>query len=723
MSTRRSWSSASWYRVAGFRPRLRAHARLHRHTYRGQVWYVLQDRASGRFHRMSPEAHRLVAMMDGQRSLEDLWAHAMRNFDVDAVTQDELVRVVGKLYSADVLVGDVPPDIAELSDRGRRGRRQKLVKSVLNPLALRVPLIDPDDLLTATMPLVRPLFGWIGWALFFGVFAYALALAAINWGPLTENVVDRVLSTQNLILLLISYPAIKAVHELGHAYTIKRWGGHVHEIGVMFLVFLPVPYVDASDSIAFASKWRRALVGGAGILAEIFLASVAMIVWAGAEEGLVRAFAFNVMLIGGISTLLFNGNPLLRFDGYYVLSDLIEIPNLAQRANKYLGYLVQRHAFGLDHAESPVTARNERAWFVFYGIAAYLYRIVITTAIVGLVATRFFVIGLILAGWALFLMLILPMLKGLWYVIASPALRRHRMRALGLVAGTVGAVVAILVAVPVPHRTVVDGVVMPDPAAYANARTDGTVVELMVASGDRVRAGDPLVRLYDPLLEARRDVLAARVVEVQRRREGANPSDQTGLGIIDEELAAARADLAETETRIANQVVHAGLDGEVILPVEADLVGRYARRGDMLAVVAPFADPRIQVAVPETSADLVRSRTRAIALRFATDAGTSFDARVVRAAPGLSRVLPSAVLSAQGGGGAVLDPAARPGELRTFTPHAQLELALSVPTPIARYGERVHVRFDHGDSPVASRIARAAMRVFLNYFAATSGAA
>src|SRR6266700_3652649 len=115
----------------------------------------------------------------------------------------------------------------------------------------------------------------------------------------------------------------------------------------MFLVFMPVPYVDASSSASFREKWRRALVGSAGIIVELLLASFALFVWLDAEEGLVRGFAYNVMLIGGISTVLFNGNPLLRFDGYYVLADLLEIPNLADRSKKYIGHLLIRYIFGV----------------------------------------------------------------------------------------------------------------------------------------------------------------------------------------------------------------------------------------------------------------------------------------------------------------------------------------------------------------------------------------
>ena len=232
-------------------------------------------------------------------------------------------------------------------------------------------------------------------------------------------------------MLLIAYPAVKALHELGHAYAIKRWGGEVHEIGLMFLVFMPVPYVDASDSLSFPSKWKRAFVASAGILVEALLAAIAMIVWESAESGMVRAFAFNVMLIGGVSTLFFNGNPLLRFDGYYVLSDIIEIPNLGRRANQYLGYALQKYLLGADPPTNPATAPGEPAWFLFYAIASFVYRLFIFTAIVLLVASKFFSLGIFLAIWTLFLMFGLPLLKHSWFLFTAPSLRRHRDRRFG----------------------------------------------------------------------------------------------------------------------------------------------------------------------------------------------------------------------------------------------------------------------------------------------------
>jgi putative peptide zinc metalloprotease protein len=713
----RSWSSGAWYRVAGFRPRLRAHASIYRHQFRGDIWFVLQDRSSGRFHRFTPEAHRLIAMMDGQRSLDDIWALACDQLEVDAVTQDELVSLIGRLHTADVLRGDVPPDIVEMSERGRKMKRQKMVRSVLNPLALRVPVFDPDDFLTATMPLVRPLISVFGALLWLLLIVYGGVLLALNWDPLTENVADRVLSTDNLPLLLVSYPLIKAFHELGHAYTIKRWGGGVHEIGVMFLVFMPVPYVDASDSIAFDNKWRRVLVGAAGILVELALAAIAMIVWANAEEGLVRAFAFNVMLVGGVSTLLFNGNPLLRFDGYYVLCDLIEVPNLGQRANKYLAYLVQRFGFGMTWAENPVTARGEARWFVFYSISAFIYRLFITFAIVTLVATKFFIIGIVLACWAVFLMLVLPVLKMGWYLFTSPQLRRKRGRALGVTFGSLGAIVAVLLFVPVPYHTMAEGVVAPPQQAYVNAASAGVVSEISVSSGETVTAGTPLAVISDPLIASQRAVLVARINELNQRLSVELSFDPVAARIMQQERDAAQAELELTDFRIDALTLRASMDGQVILSNKADLIGRYARPGQLFAVVADYDDPLIRVVVTEDKADLVRRRTESLSVRFAAAPEETYPAHIASDTPALSRDVPSLALTPEGGGLIVLDPAAPLSAPLALDGLYHLDLRLNASHSVSTYGDRVYVRFSHGSAPIAERLYRRASQIFLRYLA------
>lgn len=712
----RGFLSPNWYRVGPLRLRLRAHARFHRTLYRGGVWYVLQDRTSGRFHRFSPEAYLLVGLLDGRRGMEEVWEAASARLGDDALTQDDVIRLLGQLHAADVLLGDVPPDIEDLSERGRRQRRKRLAMSMLNPLALRLPVFDPDALLTATSLIARIVFSRLGALLFLALLGWALLLAGQHWPRMAADVADHVLAAENLALLLLTYPVVKALHELGHAYAVKRWGGEVHEIGLMFLVFLPMPYVDASDSMSFASKWKRALVGGAGILVELALACIAMVVWANAEPGLARALAFNVMLICGVSTLLFNGNPLLRFDGYYVLSDLIGIPNLAQRANSYFFHLIQKHLFGLRDAPNPVTARGEPAWLFGYAVAAFLYRLMLTLTIALLVGTQFFLVGVLIAIWSLVLMLGVPLAKGARFLLSGPALRRQRGRALAVTAGGFAALAALLFALPLPHATVAEGVIWVRGEATLHAGADGTVVALHAEQGAALGQGAPILLIEDPALAARARVLAGRVAELEAHHAMRDLSDPVRARITLEELNLAKADLAAVRERLGHLTLRSRAEGRLSLHRPNDIIGRHVRRGELLGHVVPAEDPVIRVVVPESEADLVLQRTRAVALRRASERARVLEARIERISPRLEENLPSPALATAGGGGVSLDPT-DPLRARTIGRFLHLDLALAEAPEAMRLGERVHVRFAHGAEPLAGRLWRGVRQVFLRHFA------
>jgi len=304
--------SPSWYRVASLRPRMRSHVRIHRHSFRGEIWFVLQDEAAERTHRFSAAAHRVIGLMNGERTVQQIWESASTQLGDAAPTQEDVIRLLGQLHAADALLCDVPPDTMEMFRRFERHERMKWRRRLWTPLALRFPLVDPDRFLQRTQWLVAPLFGWFGALLWLAAVGSAAVLAVSRWTDLTSNIADRVLAPENLFALWLIYPVVKALHELGHAYATKRWGGEVHEIGIMLLVLTPVPYVDASSASGFKDKRQRMVVGAAGIAVELFLGALALFVWVSVEPGIVRTVAYNVMLITGVSTLLFNGNPLLR---------------------------------------------------------------------------------------------------------------------------------------------------------------------------------------------------------------------------------------------------------------------------------------------------------------------------------------------------------------------------------------------------------------------------
>ncbi len=707
--------SPSWYRVANLKPRLREHVQIHRHDYRDQVWFILQDHAASRSHRFTPAAERFIGLLDGRRSVQVVWDATNDQLGDAAPTQDEAIRLLGQLHAADALICDVTPDTRELFRRYQRHERQKWKKRLWTPLAIRFPLIDPERFLAWSLPAVRPLFTWAGLVLWLVVVTTGGVLAAMHWSDLTENIVDRAMTPQNLLLLWLIYPVVKALHELGHGYATKRWGGEVHEMGIMLLVFMPVPYVDTSAAWGFRDKRKRMLVGAVGIMTELFLGALAMMVWVEAEPGAVRTIAYNVMLISGVSTLFFNGNPLLRFDGYYVLADALEIPNLATRSNKYYGYLIQRWLYGVRDSESPARAKGEKFWFLVYGFSAFVYRMVIVFVIILYIAGKFFALGVLLAIWATTTQLLIPLGKNIVFLVSSPKLKQRRGRAIAVTAGVVGVIAAALFVVPVPLRTETQGVIWLAEQSQVRAATDGFVTGFLAGAGSAVRAGEPLIRTEDPFLQARVQVLAAQLGELQARYQAEQVRNLVEAAVIREEIAAVEADLQRAREKAADLVIRSPKAGLFIAPGHRDLAGSFLRQGQVVSYVMQAEDLTVRVIIQQRDIDLVRQRTRKIEVMPGDWEGEPFPATILREVPAGSMRLPTPALGSLGGGPIPVDPSDGRG-LTTLERVFQFELVIPPEAVPGHVGGRVHVQFDHGTEPLGLQLYRSLRQLFLKRF-------
>jgi len=706
--------SQSWYRVADLKPRLRSHAQIHRHTYRGRDWYVLQDHASNRFHRFSPEAYRVIGLMDGKRTLNEIWEAACAELGDDMPTQDEVVQLLSRLHQADVLQSDMPPDVQDLHERRVRQRRSRVLGQLRSPLAVRIPLIDPERFLAATAFLVRPFIGVPGLLVWCATVTVGVFLLVSHWGPLTANLADRVLALENLFLLWLIYPLVKTLHEFGHAYTIKRWGGEVHEMGIMILVFVPIPYVDASSSTAFWDKRRRIVVGAAGILTEMFLAALAVIVWVNVEPGAVRAVAFNTMIVAGISTILFNGNPLLRFDAYYILSDLLEIPNLAMRGARYMGYLVKRYALGMKDEESPASAPGEAPWLAVYAVTSFVYRVFIVIRIGLFVASKFFVAGVILAAWGLAGMFVFPFLRTVRNALTERSMQEQRGRILALCVLAIGLLAGPLLLIPVPSFTVAEGVLWAPENARVHASSEGFVERVVASPGREVKKGDPLVLCRNADLAAEERVLEARVRELSAKLRRSLTRDRTEAVILRDELERVTAELERTRTEREDLLIRSPADGVFLFPEAEDAPGRFLQRGAPLGYVVDFSRVTARVVVPQKHVDRVRTSTRRVEARLAERIPDEIQAEVLREVPAASRDLPSLALSLEGGGSLALDPREKK-QARAFETLFHFEVRLPE-QDLWSVGERVYVRFEHDAEPLAFRWYRGIRRTFLSRF-------
>lgn len=709
--------SASWFQVARLRPRLKGHLRVRRHRYRGATWYVIDDGAAGRAHRFPKGAYELAGRLDGTATVEELWTLLVDRLGEDAPTQDDVIAALGQLHAADLLASDALPDAAEAYDRHKKERRQIWLQNLKSPMSLRLNLVDPDRFLTRTANAFAPMFGPVGMAIWLAVVLPAVFIAAANWTELTGNLADRVFAAGNLLLIGLIYPVVKSIHELGHGYAAKRFGREVREMGLMLLIFIPVPYVNASHASALPSKWQRALVGAAGMIAELFVAALATYAWVLLEPGLARSVAFNVMLIAGVSTLLVNGNPLLRFDGYYILTDLIEIPNLGARANRYWGHIAEKYLFRTPGMRPFEATPGEKRWFLAYAPAALVARLVMMFSIALFVAQKYFVVGVLIALWTLWSGVGLPLWKMGAHVFSSPQLHGNRQRAVRTSMALAAALFLLLFVIPAPHHVNALGIVWLPEEAHLRAQTEGTIRRILAAEGHEVRRGAPLVETENPVLRAQVDQLAGRLRELQAEADAQLSGDMVKRQISQDAWRETARQLAIQQRRLEGLTMTAGTSGTLAFSLApgADLAGRYVEKGALIGYVTPGHADVARIAVPQDDVALVRDRLGTIRFRLASMPGRSFTGKLVRAVPGGTQELPSAALASSNGGTIPVDPNDTKG-LTALNRVFLFDIALPRELRGARFGTRVHARLSVGWEPLGWQGLRRLRQLFLSRF-------
>jgi putative peptide zinc metalloprotease protein len=704
--------SSSWYRVEKLRPGLRSHASVSRHRYRGESWYVLHDHATGRVFRLRPATYAIVGRMDGTRTVDELWQETARVLGEEVPSQDELIHLLSQLSSADLLQTEMTPDTAGLIERAGRAERMLWTRNLLNPLAYRMRFWYPDKFFERTMPWVGWVFSQGGVAIWLAVVIPALALAALNWSRLTSDLSSHILAADNVLTISLVVLVLKCAHELGHGYAVKAFGGAVHEIGVMFLVLVPMPYVDATAAAEFRSKWRRALVGAAGMIVEVFLAALAFYVWLAVEPGLIRSIAYNFIFAAGVATILFNGNPLLKYDGYYILSDLIEIPNLGQRAARLWQHLVDRYFFRLEGLEDFRATAAERIWLAIYAPASFVYRQLVMVAIALFIAAEYRAIGVGLAIWCMLLGVGLPIGKAVWLVMAGPRYRLNRRRVVSLTAGGLATAFTLLFLIPIPLSTTTEGVVWLPDSAHVRARTGAFLHHFTAEPGALVATGEVLVDSEDPQLRTEIEALRERLRELEARLSAERVSDRVAAAVTTTELKYAKAELAVATDRDSRLRIASPAAGVFYVERPQDLPGRYVKEGQLVGYVLPSGSRIVRATVRQDDIDLVRSRLRRVFVRLAERPEDLQAARLVREVPAGQADLPSRALGGSSGGATAVDPR-DPKGVKTLQRVFQVDLELPS-TSAAAFGSRVHVRFEHQWEPLGTRTWRRGRQLVLS---------
>ena len=372
MATSSRTFSESWHRVANLKVSLIPTVSMRKQLFRGETWYVLYNPFNNQFFRLRPEAHYFVSRLHPQRTVEEVWTECLDRYPDAAPGQEDVVQLLTQLYQANLLYFEMPADSQKLFERYSKRRQREIRSKLISIMFIRIPLIDPQRFLNWIKPLTKYLVNPIG-ALLWLLVVFSAGKIVIDHFDVVFEQAQGILAPDNLALLYIGLILVKTLHEFGHAIVCSRYGGEVHTMGVMLLIFTPLPYMDATSSWSFRSRWRRALVGAAGMIIELFIAALAVFLWARTGPGTLHSLAYNMMFIASVSTLLFNANPLLRFDGYYILSDLMDIPNLSTNSMKHLRHLTERYLFGYKESVSPSQTRKEAVWLTVFGILSGIY--------------------------------------------------------------------------------------------------------------------------------------------------------------------------------------------------------------------------------------------------------------------------------------------------------------------------------------------------------------
>ncbi len=699
--------SARWHRVAGLCPRLRPQVELRRQVQRGVDWFLIVDSSADEVRRINPAAYQLVGRFDGRTPVQQLWEALLEAAPEQAMTQNEVVQLLVALHGRQLIEFDRAPDV-EAVFRGRDRVRSRRRWQVVNPLAFRLPLVDPSRWLR---PLLRPsawLFSATGLLLWSLLVLAALLAAAPHAAEIASEASRLMRSPQALAAGWLLYPLIKLVHESAHALAMMRWGLMPRQAGITLLVLTPVPFVDASAADTLRHPHQRAVVSAAGILAELAIAALAFGVWLAVEPGTVRDLALTAVLIGTVSTLLVNGNPLLRFDGYFVFTDLLDLRNLGTRSARWWRGRLRAALLADRHTPPMECLPGERRWLIAYAPLSTAYRLGLSLLIALWVGSFSSLLGLVVGGLMFSITLGLPLLAGL------KALAAQHSAVAWLRVGAALGLLALLLAWPLPHRTLVQGVVWPAEQALIRAGTDGFVAEWLQADGQTVQAGDVVARLEDEELAARRASLLADATELDVQLFTALASAPDEAVALRERLAFSQAEIARLDERLTALAVRAQTTGTLVLPRQQDQQGRFLRRGELLGHVLSDAPLTLRVALPQHEAELLRDSAPEVQVRLASAPQQVQAGRIVRDLSGAVFTLPSAALSDRAGGPLATAPD-DPDGLRSASPVVLLDIAVSG-LGSRQIGERAHVRLDHGERSLAVRWARQLRQLLLRHF-------
>lgn len=685
--------------------KLRADLIVQPQFYEGMTHYVVKDPIALKYFRFKQEEYFLLEQLDGNTSLQDVKRKFERKYRPQTIAIDDLMRFTSQLHEAGLILIDTSEQAKVLVQRRRKNKWKKFTQFFANILFIKIPLVDPERLLNWMYPFFRWIF--TPWFITFsvGCMLAAITLVLSQWSTFQAKLPEfqSFFNWHTILYFWCSLGVIKVIHEFGHGLTAKHYGGEVHEMGMLFLVLTPALYCDVTDSWLLPSKWKRIWISAAGIYVECFLASIATFVWWNTEPGLLNSLMLATMFICSVNTILFNANPLLRYDGYYVMSDYLEIPNLRIKSTQFFGYLIQEKVLGLEIPVQSYMPKSRRVLFVTYAIASYLYRWVITFSIIFFLSQVLKPYGLqsisyMLALGALIPLLVLPLVKIIKFVRQPGRMRKVKKARAAACFAAFAATVAGILLIPTPLRVSGTLVLRPADQAIVYSEVPGRLVELKVRDGDAVYEGDLLATLSNPEKFREREQLQREQNINLVKYEFHNSSIRgTDRGMAQQYLEQAQA-IEPLLTKVSEQIDRLNLfaprDGIAMGVPHPETLGQWLEPGKPFCEVGDPVVMEARLILDQSDIDLIRRGSKTWVKIYGGSEQTIISQVSDIAERSREEVPPE--LSQLAGGEIATEPDQKTGQVRPLKPVFEIVIPLDNSDLTLQTGQRGFAKIDGG---------------------------
>lgn len=589
---------------------LRPELTFHLQEYKGKPCYLIEDELNSRYFRTGLAEYNFISLLDGSTTVAQAVAQTASQLGNLAITESDAITICKWLLDNNLASTGVSRTSERLIESFEESHRKRTLQK-LNPVTPKFPMFNPDRLVELINSTIGWLFSFPSFLVWLTVVAIGLYHVAANW-DLMKGSASTVLSTNNWIWLGLTWIVLKCFHEIAHGVVCKRYGGTVRQAGMVLIVLIPLPFVDVSSSWRFPSKWHRIYVAAAGMYTEVFIAAFAAIIWSQLDTGVLKHQCYNIMIAGSVTTLFFNANPLMRFDGYYMLTDWLETPNLGSHGQQFLKWVGKKFYLGLD-AKRPSWPEGRGAAVAIYAVLAFAWRILICAALILAAESVLFGAGIVLASLAVGMWIVWPIIKLLKYVFVSSETEEkpNAVRFCFVTSGLVAAIWGVFNYMPWYARVQAPAIV--DYATKAEIRTPvgGFVKQLHVNNDQLVEQGDLIASLRNDELMADIEMLKMQIQTAElRARIYKQPPRQ--IAAYQVEIKTRESLIERLHERLEqkdNLQIRAQITGQIIADDLDVLLGTYLAPGHKICSIGSNQHKRVQALIAQHDFELFQNRT------------------------------------------------------------------------------------------------------------------